>query len=105
MYAGIRSGPYTMPFGRIETDRRLDDSPAYFIWVCGFTFEFWSTDQIAVALKFFERKVHPSSRASTIWGGHDVMQRWYERIPIDLQKNGKRERVAAALEKALAKFS
>ena len=82
-------------------DPVLNPALCYFVRVCGFTFEFWSTDHIVVALDYFRQKVHPSSRVGGNWGEHDVTQRWYERLPLDLQRSGKRERVVAALEQAL----
>jgi hypothetical protein len=74
------------------------------VLVCSFTFEFWSIEQIECALKFYRDKIHPSSRMPT-WGEHDVTQRWYERLPLYLQKNGKREKVVKALVRALHEFS
>jgi hypothetical protein len=73
--------------------------------VCGFTFEFWSTEHIEAALAFFHRKTHPSSRVGGNWGEHDVTQRWFERIPLELQKTGKRQRVITALERALKRYA
>jgi hypothetical protein len=39
------------------------------------------------------------------WGEHDVTQRWFERVPLYLHANGKRERVVKALEQALERFA
>jgi hypothetical protein len=60
--------------------------------------------QVAAAPGFFRDEVRPGSRMPTR-GEHDVTQRWYERAPQYLQENGKRERVARALERALGRFS
>jgi len=84
-------------------DPKLDPDPAYFVCVAGFTFEFWSVSQIEAALDFYRAKTHPSSRMPT-WGEHDVTQRWYERLPMYLQENSKREKVVKALERALKEF-
>ena len=35
----------------------------------------------------------------------DQLQRWWERVPLYLQENGKRERVIRALERALQEFA
>ena len=78
-------------------------SLAYFVSDSGFTFEFWSVAQIEMALRFYRDKVHPGSRMPT-WGEHDVTQRWYERVPLYLQENGKREKVIKALERAIREF-
>jgi hypothetical protein len=105
MSGGYITSAHPAPRARKVQDAVLDPAPCYFVRVCGFTFEFWSADYIAVALNYFRSKVHPSSRVGGNWGEHDVTQRWYERLPLQLQQNGKRERVVAALEEALAKFA
>lgn len=103
MSGGFRATPYPVPPPVPSRDPKLDPGPAYFVRVCGFTFEFWSVDQIEAALQFYLARVHPGSRMPT-WGEHDVTQRWYERVPQHLQANGKRERVVKALERALREF-
>ena len=97
MGGGFIDSPYSAPPPIPSGHPTLDPGVAYFIRVCGFTFEFWSIPQIEVALRFYKDKVHPSKRNKT-WGEHDVTQRWYERVPQYLQENGKRERVVKALE-------
>jgi hypothetical protein len=104
MGGGIWDSPYAAPPPEPSGDPILDPGPAYFVRVCGFTFEFWSLAQIETALAFYRDKIHPGTRMPT-WGEHDVTQRWYERVPQYLQKTGKRERVIKALEKALQQFS
>src|SRR5689334_10325481 len=89
MCGGFVESPYPAPPPRPSRDERLDPRDAYFVTVCGFTFEFWSVEQIVAALRFYREKVHPSSRMP-IWGEHDVTQRWFERVPQYLQANGKR---------------
>jgi hypothetical protein len=111
-------------------DPVLDPPPAYYVYVCGFTFEFWSVEQIVHALSWFEQKVHPTSRlpdeswwqyrdrliaANPVYwreagngfirSHHTELQRWYERLPQYLQENGKREKVVKALRQALKKFA
>lgn len=105
MGGGFANSPHSAPGAWESRDKALDPSPCYFVEVCGFTFEFWSTAQIRAALVFFQQKVHPSSQVAKNWGEHDLTQRWYERLPLELQKNGKRERVIAALEEAIRTFS
>jgi hypothetical protein len=104
MGGGFVESPYPDAPPVPSRDARLDPGPAYYVHVCGFTFEFWSVDQIRAALVFYQTKVHPSSRMPT-WGEHDVTQRWYERLPPYLQENGKREKVVKALTKAISTFS
>src|SRR5688500_10289368 len=88
---------------------------SFFVEVCGFTFRFWSIAHLKETLAFYQQKTHPSSRlpdpdwvrreaqidpkgyrkyiAAFIGAEHDVVQRWWERVPLYLQENGKRERV------------
>lgn len=97
------------------------DLVTYFVRVCGFTFRFQSLDELRHVLEFYRRKTHPSSRyakprdfrkrgVGKAGCGHtgcgpSCWQRWYERIPIKLQANARRERVVRALERALDEFS
>ena len=105
----------------------LEPHPAFFVEVCGFTFRFSSLSQLRETLAFYQQKTHPSSRLpdpewvrrearrdpeayrkniqAFISAEHDVVQRWWERLPLYLQENGKRERVIKALERALADFA
>lgn len=102
MRGGFES-PYPAPPPVPTRDPRLDPGPAYFVSVCGFTFEFWSPGQIEAALRFYRGRTHPGARMPT-WGEHDVTQRWYERLPLYLQENGKRGRVIKALERDQKQF-
>jgi hypothetical protein len=82
----------------------------YFVNVCSFTFKFDSVDQIKLYIDFYSRKIHPTSR---VYVGDEAVlrchryqvQRWYERLPLYLRKEGKRQRVVKALEQALEKFA
>jgi hypothetical protein len=77
--------------------------------VCGFTFEFHSTDEIRACATFYGSKVRPSSRSAeaaravrmgeVTWRWE--VERWYERLPLYLREEPKRARVHAALEEAL----
>src|SRR3954453_15105749 len=96
MRGGYLASTHPVPAARPERDATLDPAPCYFVRVCGFTFEFWSTRHIAVALDYFREKVPASSRVGGTWGEHDVTQRWYERLPLELRQSGKREKVVAA---------
>ena len=104
MGGGFLESPYPAPPPDESRDPKLDPTPAYFVSVCGFTFEFWSVAQIEMALRFYRDKIRPSSRMPN-WGEHDVTQRWYERLPMYLRENSKRERVVKALERALKRFA
>lgn len=98
------------PPAEISPDPKLIPEWVYCVYVCGFTFKFWSVDQIQAALDFYSQKIHPSSRITEDLGGflschHSEVQRWYERLPLYLRKEGKRQRVVKALEQALQQFS
>lgn len=80
--------------------------------VASFTFSFESVEQLRECIKYYEKKTHPSSRipAETIaaelgedWRatrGWDV-ERWFERLPMYLLEEPKRQRVVKALREAL----
>lgn len=98
-----------------------------FVDVCGFTFRFSSISHLKETIEFYRRKTHPSSRLpgpewvrqqtradpknyrmninKFIRAEHTVMQRWWEKLPLYLQENGKRQRVIAALENAHKEFA
>ena len=106
---------------------KLRPEISFLVEVCGFTFRFWSIAHLKETLAFYEQKTHPSSRlpdpawvrreaqrdpngyrkyiAAFIAAEHDVVQRWWERVPLYLQENGKRERVIKALASALKDFA
>ena len=74
--------------------------------VCSFTFRFVTKDEIVEYISLFEKKTHPSSRvpASALPDcnfRHWHSQRWYERLPLFLQEEPKREKVLKALREAL----
>src|SRR5690242_11577116 len=80
MSGGFVDHPYAATPPELSGDESLDPGLAIFVDVCGFTFEFWSIEEIEAALRYYRQKVHPARRMPT-WGEHDVTQRWYERAP------------------------
>lgn len=83
----------------------------YYVAVCGFTFAFFSLDMIREYLDFFSRKVVPSSRfsgASRFSSGAAASvgddQTRFERLPVWLREEPKRQKVVKALERALKEF-
>jgi hypothetical protein len=88
-----------------EHARNLVVSEFICVSVCSFTFRFVSTDEIREYIAFFEKKTHPSSRLPIPEGAgaftHWHSQRWYERLPMYLQEEPKKEKVLKALRKAL----
>ena len=103
--------------GRRFGDRTSEAIPSYArslvkrevicVHVCSFTFRFVSKEEIHEYIDFFEAKTHPSSRVpenlvpdSSFRHWHS--QRWYERLPLFLQEEPKREKVLKALREAAA---
>jgi hypothetical protein len=78
------------------------------IRVCSFTFRFETKEEISKYIDFFQKKTHPSSRVPAKMlpncsFRHWHSQRWYERLPLFLQEEPKRQKVLKALQEALAK--
>ena len=82
----------------------LIESWVYFVNVCSFTFQFQSLDQLEQCLRYFSQKIHPSSRLPDVELEH-YWQRWYERLPIWLSEEPKRQKVIKALQKARDQFT
>jgi hypothetical protein len=83
----------------------LEPHHVVFVRAADFTFEFHSVEQIRACLTFYGRKHQPTSRLpvqSGDYGGdqHET-QRWFERLPLYLREEPKREQVVAALDEAL----
>jgi hypothetical protein len=90
-----------------EYARNLVPREAIAVRVCSFTFYFESKEEIVEYIQFFQNKTHPTSRvpASMLPDcsfRHWHSQRWYERLPLFLQEESKREKVLKALRGALA---
>ena len=80
----------------------------YRVQVCGFTFSFFSINEMIETKKWFEKKIHKSTRApDSPWlkSERDVAQKWYERLPAKIKKGSKRRRVVQALEQAINEYS
>jgi hypothetical protein len=81
--------------------------------VASFAFRFETVERLRECIKYYEKKTRPSSRiAAKIlaaelgedWRelrGWDV-ERWFERLPMYLLEEPKRQKVLKALSKALA---
>jgi hypothetical protein len=80
--------------------------------VASFAFRFETVERLRECVQYYEKKTHPSSRiaAKTLaadlgedWRGlrgWDV-ERWFERLPMYLLEEPKRQKVLKALSKAL----
>lgn len=83
------------------------------VQVASFTFRFDTPKQLRECIEYYEQKIHPSSRipAKAIaanlgpdWRelrGWDV-ERWFERLPMYLLEEPRRQKVLKALHKTLA---
>ena len=74
--------------------------------VASFTFRFASLEQLRDCHAYYDAKLHPSSRIShseLLKGGGDRFetQRWFERLPMHLLEEPKRQKVVKALAEAL----
>jgi hypothetical protein len=81
--------------------------------VASFTFRFGTTKQLRDCSEYYERKTHPSSRISAKAIAADIgpdwrelrsweVERWFERLPMYLLEEPKRQKVLKALHKTLA---
>lgn len=109
------------PIGRILARK------VYFVEVCSFKFEFHSIDRIKEVLSYFEKKTHPSSRlpdkewidsvarinprnvrrriGDIIRCERFEAQRWYERLPMWLYEEPKRQKIVKVLKQAIDHFA
>ena len=81
--------------------------------VASFTFRFTTTKQLRECIDYYERKTHPSSRIPAKVIAADIgpdwrelrsweVERWFERLPMYLLEEPKRQKVLKALHKTLA---
>lgn len=82
----------------------LVPTPVYFVSVCSFGFVFRSLDQLRACLEFYQTKILPSKRLPIGGGDSWEYQRWWERLPLYLREESKRQKVVKALTEALAEF-
>jgi hypothetical protein len=82
----------------------LLQKPVYFVRVCSFNFQFHSLQQIQACLDYYARKIQPSSRQHIGAPDHWECERWFERLPLFLREEPKRQKVIKALREALNKF-
>lgn len=81
--------------------------------VASFTFRFSTTKQLQECIRYYEQKTRASSRLSATTIAADIgpdwrelrsweVERWFERLPMYLLEQPKRQKVLKALHKALA---
>lgn len=76
----------------------------FFVSVCSFTFEFHTLNQIKECLAYYSQKTHRSSRIDIGSADHWEFQRWFERLPMYLLEEPKRQKVVKALASAVNQF-
>ena len=82
----------------------------YYVRVCGFTFGFFSLEMLDTYLRYYEADVLPSGRRhdTPYSTGHAMSigdgQSEFQRLPAELRKRGKRQKVIKALRRASAEF-
>jgi hypothetical protein len=80
--------------------------------VVSFTFRFGTVEQLRKCIEYYEKKTHPSSRIPAKVLASDLgedwrelrgweVERWFERLPMYLLEEPKRQKVIKALSKAL----
>ena len=74
----------------------------YIIESRGRSMTFVSLEQVAECLKWFKKKVHPSTRRVVL--EYDFYAPWYCRIPREFSRRPNREKVVRALEKILKRY-
>lgn len=76
----------------------------YYVYVCRFTFIFFSLTDIPEYIKHYSTKVLPTRCLRLPHSNHDMRQRRFNRLPLYLRTNSKRPRVVKALQSALEDF-
>jgi hypothetical protein len=80
--------------------------------VASFTFRFVDIEHLRECLAYFQQKIHPSSRVSAKRLAADIgedwrtqrsweIERWFERLPMYLLEEPKRQKIVKALGEAL----
>ena len=82
----------------------LQTHRAFLVRVCSFTFIFQSIEQLQACFDFYDRKIQPSSRRDLCGYDHWECERWFERLPLYLREEPKRQKVVKALAEALETF-
>jgi hypothetical protein len=88
---------------RSPHDFRQQD--VWYVRVCSFTFEFTHPDQVDTCLEYYSQKIRPTSRIPAsdlhLYGGDSgEVQRWFDRLPMYLLEEPKRQKVVQALTQA-----
>ena len=76
----------------------------YYVYVCRFTFAFFSLEDVPYYIRYYSTKILPSRILNTPHSDNDARQDTFTRLPLYLRDNSKRLRVVKALQAALAEF-
>jgi hypothetical protein len=101
------------PVKRLDGKASLLPRHDMIVRVASFTFRFGNIEQLRACIRYYEQKTHPSSRIPAKRLAADVgedwrelrgwdIERWFERLPMYLLDEPKRQKVLKALAKALA---
>ena len=89
----------------VEKSRdNLIEKWVYFAEVEGFVFQMIGIEQVEQCKKYFESKVHPSTRAENN-GLEHYWQSWECRLPKGIHKDKRRQKVLKRLDEILKKWS
>jgi hypothetical protein len=98
---------------RLDGKASLTPRHAIVVRVASFTFRFATVERLRECIRYYEQKTRPTSRvaAKTLEAelGEDwrklrgwEVERWFERLPMYLLEEPKRQKVLKALSRALA---
>lgn len=76
----------------------------YYVHVCGFTFAFYSLEMIQAFLDYYSTKILPSRAQDAPHCNNDLRQNVFNRLPLYLREEPKRQKVVKALQRALKEF-
>jgi hypothetical protein len=102
-----------LPVTRHDGKANLEPRHVIVVRVASFAFRFENVEQLRECLKYYERKTRPTSRITARSLAADLgedwraqrgweVERWFERLPMYLLEEPKRQKVVKALSKALA---
>ena len=100
------------PITRLDGTANLLPRDVIVVQVASFTFRFESVEQLRECIAYYEKKTRPSSRVAAKVLAADIgenwrtqrgweVERWFERLPMYLLEEPKRQKVLKALTKAL----
>ena len=75
-----------------------------FVRVCSFTFAFFSTEEIQEHLDYYSAKIQPSSALPNLPESGWEYQTQFDRLPLYLREEPKRNQVIKALSAAIVQF-